>query len=66
MKRRPVTATDFYKNVIQPEGSRQDLEANRLQDPNTPPPDSAEKVAEHIIRAVESEEAEILLRESPR
>lgn len=61
-----MTKTNFFKNVIQPEGSRQDLEANRLQDPNLPPPDPAEKVAEHILRAVESEEAEILLRESPR
>lgn len=61
-----ITATNFYENVVQPEGSRQDLEANRLQDPNTPPPDPPEKVAEHILRAVESEEAEILLRESPR
>lgn len=51
-----ITLTDFEKNTIREENPEQEWDND---DPDFQPPDSAEYIAEKILEAIETEEAEI-------
>ena len=51
-----ITLTDFEKNTIREESPEQEWDND---DPDFQPPDSAEYIAEKILEAIETEEAEI-------